>query len=508
MKRVSALLAGLVAALAIAAPAAAAPTIHAHRGGPVIERVPTFPENTMPAFQHAAREGFVIELDAKLTQDHVPVVIHDATLDRTTTCSGQVRATTSAALANCRADVLGSPGSTATRPAPPTTPVPTLAEVLEFAKGAGATLNLEIKNIPIDPDYDSTPAFANRIMDTVVASGFPRARLIVQSFWPPNLDVAKARLPGVDTSLLTLNQANEGAPEFASTNGYSWISPQWPVSRPLVDRAHSLGRRVAVWTLDTEDLVKAAAGVGVDAVITNDPFMAMRALGLQRGSLRPDRRRPRVTLDAPDYASDRSRTRRIPIRWRGVDQGSGVARYRLEVRRRTNASTPWRVLVDGTDRTRASFRGRAGRSYAFRLRARDRSGNLSRFAYDKTVVPLDDRSRRIRYSPGWRRARSRRAYGRTVARGRRGVLATLTFRGSAVALIASRGQRGARLFASLDGRPRIARLGGRRRRARRVVLRFGRLRPGRHRLRIRVLGGRTAALDAIGVDSGPASPGR
>jgi glycerophosphoryl diester phosphodiesterase len=508
MKRVSAGIAGLLAALVVAAPASAVPTIHAHRGGPVLSGVPTFPENTMPAFQHAANERFVVELDAKLTQDNVPVVIHDATLDRTTNCTGQVRSFTSAALAGCKADVLGVPGSTLpTRQVAPTTSIPTLQEVLGFATGAGATLNLEIKNVPTDPDFDSTPAFANRVMDTVVASGFPRARLIVQSFWPPNLDVAKARLPGVETSLLTLNQANEGAPEYASANGHAWISPQWPVSKALVDRAHSLGRRVVPFTLDTENDIRTATATGVDALITNDPFMAQRALGISRAGAAPDRRRPVVRLDAPNYASDRSRTRRIPIRWRGVDQGSGVARYRLEVRRRTNAATPWRVLVDGTTRTRASFRGLPGASYAFRLRARDRSGNLSRYAYDKSLVPLDDRSRRIRYSPGWRRVRSRRAYGRSVRRGRRGASATLVFRGSAVALIATRRRGSARVFATVDGRPRIARLRGRRGH-RRVVLRFGRLRPGRHRLHIRAFGGRAADLDAIAVDSGPASPGR
>src|SRR3712207_2959527 len=115
--RLSGALAGLVATLVMASPAAAVPTIHAHRGGSVLQGVPTFPENTMPAFQHAAREGFVIELDAKLTQDNVAVVIHDATLDRSTNCTGQVRATPVTALANCRADVLGSGGTT--RPAPP-----------------------------------------------------------------------------------------------------------------------------------------------------------------------------------------------------------------------------------------------------------------------------------------------------------------------------------------------------------------------------------------------------
>ena len=82
-----------VLALLLFAPAAqaAVPAVQAHRGGPVLAGVPTFPEETMPAFRNAAEElGVVLELDAKLTKDGVPVVIHDATLDRTTNCTGAV----------------------------------------------------------------------------------------------------------------------------------------------------------------------------------------------------------------------------------------------------------------------------------------------------------------------------------------------------------------------------------------------------------------------------------
>ena len=47
------------------------------------------PENTMPAFRNASRAGYVLEMDVKLTSDRVPVVIHDATLDRTTAVHGR-----------------------------------------------------------------------------------------------------------------------------------------------------------------------------------------------------------------------------------------------------------------------------------------------------------------------------------------------------------------------------------------------------------------------------------
>ena len=122
----------------------------------------------------AARNGFVLEVDAKLTEDGVPVAIHDATLDRTTNCSGEVRTFTLAELGACRIDVLGSPGSPLrTRVAARPVALATIAEVLKFARRTGAKVNLEIKNVPSDPDFDSTPAYANRVMDVVLAQPHP-----------------------------------------------------------------------------------------------------------------------------------------------------------------------------------------------------------------------------------------------------------------------------------------------------------------------------------------------
>jgi glycerophosphoryl diester phosphodiesterase len=266
--------------LLTAAPAAAAPiAIHAHRGGTVTNGRPDFAEETLATYTNAASDGFVLEVDAKLTKDGVPVAIHDATLDRTTTCSGEVRSYTLAALRACKPDLLGSPGSPLrTRRVRPSESIATIAQVLKLARETGATVNLEIKNLPTDPDYDPTPAYANRVMDVVLASHIPRAQLIVQSFIPANLDVAKRRLRGVATSLLTLGSSTD-AIDAARTSGYAWISPQWPLPAGYVTRAHSLGRRVVPFTLDKAAEVRAAGRAGVDALITDDPFMAARALG-------------------------------------------------------------------------------------------------------------------------------------------------------------------------------------------------------------------------------------
>jgi glycerophosphoryl diester phosphodiesterase len=267
-----------------AASALASPAIHAHRGGALIGGKPTFPENTMPAFRHAAERGFVLELDVKLTEDRVPVVIHDATLDRVTPCSGEVADRTLAQLGHCKVDILGAEEDLRHLPRGDRrrVPIPTLAQVLGLIRRTGARANIEIKNIPTDPDFDSTPAFARTVVDAIRRSGVKLPKIIVQSFWPPNLDVAQQRLQGAQTSYLTLSSTNEAGIGIADSNGYDWISPQWPVSPVYVSRAHADGLKVVPFTLDTAADIRAAARAGVDALITNEPLRARKVLAFLR----------------------------------------------------------------------------------------------------------------------------------------------------------------------------------------------------------------------------------
>ncbi len=274
----------LLLALALAPAAqAAVPAVQAHRGGPVLAGVPTYPEETLPAFRNAAQNlQVVLELDAKLTADDVPVVIHDPTLDRTTNCEGPVADKTLAELEPCKADLLGVPGSADFEfpPAPEPVPIATLADVLAFAKADGIGINLEIKNYPTDSDHDPTPAFANRIMDVVLESGIPASQVIIQSFTPDNLDVAEQRMPDAQFALLTLAGPpfEEAGPDFAAANGWDWISPAWPVDEAYVERAHERGLKVVPYTINQPVDVAEAAEVGVDALITDDPLMALQTL--------------------------------------------------------------------------------------------------------------------------------------------------------------------------------------------------------------------------------------
>lgn len=77
-----------------AAPARRPPPLVAHRGNAL-----EFPENTLPAFESALQLGVQhVELDVQLSQDRVPMVLHDATLERTCGLPGSVWDRTAAQL--------------------------------------------------------------------------------------------------------------------------------------------------------------------------------------------------------------------------------------------------------------------------------------------------------------------------------------------------------------------------------------------------------------------------
>ncbi len=239
---------------------------------------PRFPENMKPAFVNAVHSGYTIELDVKLSRDRVPVVIHDDTLDRTTICSGPVNSLSARKLARCRSDVLGSPGSALPTRAlsVPEAGVPRLKDVLALAKRTGTRVNMEIKNLPTDNDWDPSYAYARRIMRRVVLSNVPKRLLMVQSFLSGNLDAARTVSSRYELSLLTVAGGEEGGLALARSSGYDWISPSWPVSGKFVRSAQSAGLKVVPYTLDRKSEVRAAVSAGVDALISDDPLMARR----------------------------------------------------------------------------------------------------------------------------------------------------------------------------------------------------------------------------------------
>jgi glycerophosphoryl diester phosphodiesterase len=234
--------------------------IVAHRGASA-ER----PENTLSAFETAIDVGApAIEFDVRMTADGQAVVIHDSSVDRTTDGSGDVRSMT---LDDVRALRIGG-GEETER-------VPTLEDVLRLASGRVA-VDVEIKNIPGEPDFDAErePAVEalHRALDDVGFVGI----VIVSSFNPRSIAASKALRPEVPTGLLTEYSVDaEAALTYAAAEGHAWVLPFLGKVREsgpgLPGAVHGAGLLLGTWLTDDPDEAIGLFASGVDAVATNDP---------------------------------------------------------------------------------------------------------------------------------------------------------------------------------------------------------------------------------------------
>ncbi|WP_298651774.1 glycerophosphodiester phosphodiesterase family protein [uncultured Proteiniphilum sp.] len=111
--------------------------VSGHRGG----REPNYPENSMEGFQHVlAQMPAFFEIDPRLTKDSVIVLMHDATLDRTTDATGNLSDYTLSDLQSVRLkDHEGNVTSAK---------IPTLEEVIRWSKGK-TVINLDKKDVPL-----------------------------------------------------------------------------------------------------------------------------------------------------------------------------------------------------------------------------------------------------------------------------------------------------------------------------------------------------------------------
>jgi glycerophosphoryl diester phosphodiesterase len=155
----------------------------AHRGYSTVA-----PENTLPAFDAAVRAGAtLVEFDVRVTRDGVPVVIHDRTVNRTTSGTGRVWDLTYDEIAALDAGSWFGAGFTGLR-------VPTLAETLDLLAAGTAELLVEIK----------PPATLDEVK-TIVAQLAERdllARSVIQSFDADVLRKVRGLVPDVRLGLL------------------------------------------------------------------------------------------------------------------------------------------------------------------------------------------------------------------------------------------------------------------------------------------------------------------
>jgi glycerophosphoryl diester phosphodiesterase len=241
------------------------PLILGHRGASA-----DAPENTRTAFETALAQGVDgFELDVTLSADGVPIVIHDDTLDRTTSGAGPVNALTLAELKTLDAGYSAKFGGRFAG-----LRLPTLDDVFaEF--GPHALINVELKH-----DHSAGRQLAARVVAAIHAHQLER-RVIVSSFAYENLQRVRALDPALPIGAL-YNSATVG----------SWVAlwrtaglrpeahhPGRYTLRPgSIAWYHRRGLRVNTWTVNDAATMRRLAAAGLDGLITDDPALAVKTL--------------------------------------------------------------------------------------------------------------------------------------------------------------------------------------------------------------------------------------
>lgn len=231
------------------------------------------PENTIAAFESAAAaDADGIELDVRLTADGVPVVLHDPDVGGSTDGEGLVHTMTLQEVK--RLDASGGVASPQR--------IPTLVEALA-AIGAhpGLGVDLEIKNIPGEPSFDSPrEAVLEAALSALNASAF-RGPTLVSSFNWVTLERSKQLAPDIPTGFLTVAAIDpRSALAHARDAGHQFVLPQvgalLDAGEGFIEEAHADGINVGTWTVDDEAILSKLFSWRVDAVASNDPRMAVR----------------------------------------------------------------------------------------------------------------------------------------------------------------------------------------------------------------------------------------
>ncbi|HET7375591.1 MAG TPA: glycerophosphodiester phosphodiesterase family protein [Anaerolineae bacterium] len=235
------------------------PLVLAHRGASLHA-----PENTLTAFMLAADQGADgIELDAKLTRDGSVVVMHDATVDRTTNGHGRVSDFT---LREIKTLDAGSKfGSQFAQER-----VPLLEEV--FA----AVANRLIINIELTNYASRRDGLERKVVDLIQLHALLN-RVMVSSFNPFALRTAKLIEPQLTCGLLY-------EPIMPIYLSRAWLAPLIPhleahhphfsqAQGRFVSKLHSRGMQVNVWTVNDAEAIRSMVAAAVDGIMGDDPIL-------------------------------------------------------------------------------------------------------------------------------------------------------------------------------------------------------------------------------------------
>lgn len=230
------------------------------------------PENTMAALRHGWARGFrAFEVDAKISVDGVPFLLHDTTLDRTTTEHGPASERTWSELQTLDAGSWHHSEHAFE-------PIPSLEQVLRWSADHGAHLNIEIKPTPGDEGATgrAVAALAAQFWpEATLGSGGPGARPplpsapLLSAFRTGCLRAAREAAPHLPRALL-VNRLMPGWIDEAIDIECCACVLQHELAEPaLIESLQARGLRVWVYTVNDAAEAQRLVDWGVEGLITD-----------------------------------------------------------------------------------------------------------------------------------------------------------------------------------------------------------------------------------------------
>jgi glycerophosphoryl diester phosphodiesterase len=213
--------------------------VYAHRGASA-----EFPENTLAAFRRALELGVEgVELDVHLSADGVPMVIHDATVDRTTNGSGAVAEMT-------RAELQALDAGNGER-------IPTLGEVLDLV-GNRLHVDIEVK---------ATTA-GEAVLREVKGRDL---RWLISSFWFDVLRYVHAQRPDAELWPLTVGASDDAVAVAREIGAKALAISHQGLNAEIAAYLTEQGLDFWVWTVNDPALAETLVEWGAIGICTDDP---------------------------------------------------------------------------------------------------------------------------------------------------------------------------------------------------------------------------------------------
>lgn len=230
--------------------------VQAHRGASAIA-----PENTVAAFRAAAEQGARwVELDVALLADDTLVVIHDDSIDRTTSGKGALGALTRADIATLDAGAWFDGKYAGER-------LPTLEEAIAALGELGLSANVEIKQ---HKHHKSLDQLVHAVQADIRKRG-PKTEIMISSFDPEALKAMQALEPDLEMAMLWSRPPEDWAEKLKLIPATTIHMHYKALSIGMLEETSKNGIKVRAWTCNNPVELVSFWGAGLTGVITDNP---------------------------------------------------------------------------------------------------------------------------------------------------------------------------------------------------------------------------------------------